>query len=73
MGWLCWHYPVKLLRQTLSKDSWANTFVDFLDGELAFWEMQISGVEAGARAAAFLADLFEKLELERVAHSFRGP
>jgi pimeloyl-ACP methyl ester carboxylesterase len=52
-----------------------NGFLDFLDNELAFWRMQIGGVEAGARAADFLADLFQRLELGKVrvhlvGHSF---
>src|SRR5205823_13114468 len=49
--------------------------MDELDGQLSFWDMQIRGVEAGARAADFLAELLPKIgvpgaRIHFVGHSF---
>jgi len=53
-------WPVKLLRQGIARNSESNGLIDALNNQLAFWEMQFRGVDAGNKAAHFVARLLEK-------------
>lgn len=71
--------PLHWVRPTLARDSQVNAAVDFVDSQLAFYDMQRRGVEAGAQAAEFLggilndAERFPALQNARIhflGHSF---
>jgi pimeloyl-ACP methyl ester carboxylesterase len=71
-------WPITLLRNSLPADSQILSFVDGIDNQLAFFQMQIKGVSAGVQAAEFLNGLMRELEMEKlprvhlIGHSFGG-
>jgi len=71
-------FPIGLLRRSIPGDSNVNLLLDQLDSQLAFWQMQIDGVETGRRGAEFLASVLSKApslagaRIHLTGHSFGG-
>lgn len=66
------------LTYAVAPDSPIRALADGIDNQLAFWAMQVRGVETGREAAAFLEDVFAKCpslnekRLHFIGHSFGG-
>jgi len=71
-------FPIRLLRLATPRDSSMHLLADQLENQLAFWQMQFRGVEAGKRGAVFLTRLREELpslanaRIHLIGHSFGG-
>ncbi len=60
-------WPVHLLKEAVSEDSEALDLADAVDRQLAFWEMQRDGVQAGQKAGEFLDGLFRQMTAKNPA------
>lgn len=71
-------WPIKWLRLAVGKDTAIYKMVSVLDNQLAFWEMQFKGVEAGEDAGRFIEELLAAeprlhgARLHFLGHSFGG-
>jgi hypothetical protein len=65
-------WPLAQLRGAIALDSSLNTLVDAIDGQLAFWEMQIRAVQTGSKAATFLGPLLAAPKLKGARIHFLG-
>lgn len=74
LAWIA-RFPIKLYQKCLAADSRINSFLDTLDSQLAFFEMQRKGVDAGQEAGEFIRDVIlenglDNARLHFVGHSF---
>ncbi len=67
--------PLALLKASLPRDSSVMGIADSIDNQLAFWEMQRKGVDAGKQAGELLTEMlgdtsFHNVRVHLIGHSF---